>query len=518
MEFLVRGITLFNEPGVFVAFEESANDLIANVASLGFDLAQFEADGQLVIDHVKVVGGDIEETGDWDLDGLFLRLGAAIDAVGAKRVVIDTIETLFGAFSNTAILRSELRRLFSWLKDRGVTAVITGERGDGALTRHGIEEYVSDCVIVLDHRVTEQTSTRRLRILKYRGSLHGTNEYPFLIGESGVSVLPITSLGLQHGVSSEQISTGVARLDAMLGGGGFYKGSTVLVSGTAGTGKSTLAAQFCDATCGRGDRAMYFAFEESEAELIRNMASVGIDLRPWVDAGLLQFRCFRPSLLGLEAHLFAMQKFVGEFDPAVVVMDPISDLLRIGTGADVSAMLTRQVDFLKNKGVTALFTLLNTGTEPGQADQEIASVADTWLLVKSMEGNGEHNRVLYVRKSRGMAHSNQIREFLLTGRGIELADVYVGPQGVLTGSARQAQEAKELSDGTARLEDLEQRRVNLERRRQSVEAQTAALWREFEDEADIVGRLLSDGSTGVEDRAGQRAEQGRLRRADAGAS
>jgi circadian clock protein KaiC len=515
MEFLVRGITQFDEPGVFLAFEESAGDLTANVASLGFDLAQSEADGKLVIDHVNVVGGEMEETGDWDLDGLFLRLGAAIDTVGAKRVVIDTIETLFGAFSNTVVLRSELRRLFGWLKDRGVTAVITGERGDGTLTRHGIEEYVSDCVIVLDHRVTEQTSTRRLRILKYRGSLHGTNEYPFLIGESGVSVLPITSLGLQHTVSTERVSTGVARLDAMLGDGGFYKGSTVLVSGTAGTGKSTLAAQFCDATCSRGERAMYFAFAESEAEIVRNMSSVGIDLRQWVDAGLLQFRCFRPSLLGLEAHLFAMQKFVGEFDPAVVVMDPISDLLRTGTGADVAAMLTRQVDFLKAKNVTALLTSLHSDAEPAQAEQQITSLVDTWLVVKTMEGNGEHNRVLCVLKSRGVAHSNQIREFLLTAQGIELADVYVGPQGVLTGSARQAQEAKERSDGTARLEDLEQRRVNLERRRESVEAQTAALWREFADEADVVERLLSHGSTGVEDRAGQRVKQGRLRRADA---
>lgn len=332
---------------MFVAFEESADDLVANVASLGFDLAQFEAAGHLVIDHVNVVSGEMEETADWNLDGLFMRLGAAIDAVGAKRVVIDTIETIFGAISNTAILRAELRRLFEWLKERGVTAVITGERGDGTLTRYGIEEYVSDCVIVLDHRVTEQTSTRRLRILKYRGSLHGTNEYPFLITDSGVSVLPITSLGLQHTVSGERVSTGVARLDAMLGDGGFYRGSTVLVSGSAGTGKSTLAASFCDATCSRGDRALYFAFEESEAEILRNMASVGINLSQWVSAGLLQIRCFRPSLFGLEAHLFAMQKHVDEFDPAVVVKDPVSAVLRTGTGADVSAMLTRQVDFLR---------------------------------------------------------------------------------------------------------------------------------------------------------------------------
>ena len=514
LEFLVRGITLFDEPGVFVAFEESADDLIANVASLGFDLAQFEADGKLVIDHVNVVNGEVEETADWNLDGLFFRLGAAIDAIGAKRVVIDTIETLFGAFSNTAILRSELRRLFDWLKDRGVTAVITGERGEGTLTRHGIEEYVSDCVIVLDHRVTEQTSTRRLRILKYRGSLHGTNEYPFLISESGVSVVPITSLGLQHTVSSEQVSTGVARLDSMLGDGGFYRGSTVLVSGSAGTGKSTLAAQFCHATCSSGERALYFAFEESEAEILRNMASVGIDLQQWVDAGLLQIRCFRPSLFGLEAHLFSMQKIVDDFAPAVVVKDPISAILRVGTGADVTAMLTRQVDFLKARGITALFTSLISDEEMFESTQEIASLVDTWLLLKTMEGNGELNRTLYVRKSRGMAHSNQIREFLLTNQGIELADVYVGPQGVLTGSARQAQEAKEITDGTARDELLEERRVSLERRRESVQAQTAALWREFEDEADIVGRLLTHGSTSVEDRAEQRAEQRRMRRGD----
>jgi circadian clock protein KaiC len=362
--------------------------------------------------------------------------------------------------------------------------------------------------------VTEQTSTRRLRILKYRGSLHGTNEYPFLIGENGVSVLPITSRGLRHSVSATRVSTGVARLDSMLGGGGYYQGSTVLVSGTAGTGKSTLAAQFCHAACGRGERAMYFAFEESEAEILRNMASVGVDLRPWVDAGLLQFRCFRPSLLGLEGHLFSMQRWLTEFDPAVIVKDPVSDLLRIGSPADVSAMLSRQVDFLKANGVTTLFTSLDSGGDSVVRAEQITSLVDTWLEVKTLEGNGELNRVLYVLKSRGMAHSNQIREFLLTDQGIELADVYVGPQGVLTGSARQAQEAQEHADGALRREDLEQRQANLERRREAVEAQAAALWREFDDEADVVKRLLNVGSDRVEDRAGQRAEQGRLRRAD----
>jgi circadian clock protein KaiC len=514
MEFLVRGITEFNEPGVFVAFEETIEDLRSNVASLGFNLAKLEADGDLMLDHVTLIRGDMAETGDWDLDGLLLRLGAAVDAVGAKRVVIDTIEALFGAFSNTSILRAELARLFAFLKERGVTAVITGERGDGTLTRHGIEEYVSDCVIVLDHRVTEQTSIRRLRILKYRGSFHGTNEYPFLIGEAGVSVLPITSLGLSHTVAEGRMPTGISRLDAMLGYGGFFKGSTVHVSGTSGTGKTTLAAQFCDATCANGQRAMFFAFNESQEEIIRNMSSVGINLRQWVDTGLLQFQCFRPSLLGLESHLFAVQKFVGEFDPEVVVMDPISDFVRLGSAEDVAALLTRQVDFLKARGVTSLFTSLTSVRESTPVEQQMTSLVDTWLLVKTLEGNGEHNRVLYVQKARGMAHSNQIREFLLTDHGIELSDVYVGPQGVLTGSARQAQEAKEEADGVSWQEDLEQRRVNLERRRQSVDAQTATLWREFDDESDIVKRLLSHGSTGADDRAGQRVAQGLLRKAD----
>jgi circadian clock protein KaiC len=513
MEFLVNGITKYDEPAVFVAFEESADDLAANVASLGFDLPKYQADGKLVIEHLGVLDQSVEVTGDWTLDGLFIRLGAAIDEIGAKRVAIDTIENLFGAFKDQAVLRSEIRRLFAWLKDRKITAVITGERGDGTLTRNGIEEYVSDCVLVMDHRVSEQTSTRRMHILKYRGSIHGTNEYPFLIGSTGVTVVPITAQALNHQVLSKRVSSGIPRLDSMLGGGGYYQGSSILISGPAGTGKSTIAAQFCDATCQRGERALYFAFEEAQDEIVRNMASVGLDLQRWVDADLLRFQCFRPSLMGLEGHLFEMLETVAQFDPAAVVKDPISDLLRIGSPGDVAMLLTRQVDFLKNRGITALFTSLVDFAER-RDDQHIASLIDTWLRVDTAEGNGENNRLLFIQKSRGMAHSNQIREFLLTSEGVELADVYVGPQGVLTGSARQAQEAKEARQVVLRGEELEQRRINLARRKASVEARTTALWQEFEDEAEVVERLLMSESSGVEEVVDQRLEQGRLRSAD----
>jgi circadian clock protein KaiC len=516
MEFLVKGAAEFGEPGVFLAFEESEEELAQNVRSLGFDLDRLVAEGKVVVDYVHVDRSEIEENGEYDLEGLFIRLGLAIDSIGARRVVLDTLETLFGGLDNEAVLRAELRRLFRWLKDKGVTAVITAERGDGTLTRQGLEEYVSDCVILLDHRVHGQISTRRLRVVKYRGTRHGTNEYPFLIDEDGITVLPVTSLGLQHEAPDERVSSGVDRLDAMLGGRGYYRGSSILVSGTSGTGKTSLAAHFADAACRRGERCLYFAFEESQSQVVRNARSIGLDLRPWIDGGLLRFHATRPTFHGLEMHLATMLRLIRDFRPRVVVVDPISNMLAAGTADEAQAMLLRLVDSLKHQQITALFTNLTSAGDASleQTDLGVSSIVDTWLLLRDIELGGERNRGMYVLKSRGMAHSNQIREFLLTGQGIELADVYVGPQGVLTGSARQAQEAKERSDGTARLEDLEQRRVNLDRRRESVEAQTAALWREFEDEADIVGRLLSHGSTGTEDRAGQRAEQGRLRRAD----
>ncbi len=481
MEFLLRGAEQFGEPGVFMAFEETEQDLSENVRSLGFDLDKMVADHKISVDHVRVERSEIEETGDYDLEGLFLRLGLAIDSVGAKRVVLDTLESLFGGFTNEALLRAELRRLFRWLKDKGVTAIITGERGEGQLTRQGLEEYVSDCVILLDHRVKEQVSTRRLRIVKYRGSTHGTNEYPFLIDEDGIHVLPLTSLHLNHPASSERISSGIPRLDAMLGGEGYYRGSSILVSGTAGTGKTSLSAHFADATCRRGERCLYLAFEESPAQLTRNMKSIGVDLAPWIEKGLLRLESSRPTLHGIEMHLASIHKRVNEFKPQVVIIDPISNFSNAGTAAEAEAMLLRLIDFLKSRQITAMFVHLTAGGNAWEkTDVGVSSLTDTWILLRDIELAGERNRGLYVLKSRGMKNSNQIREFLITEHGIRLEDVYVGPEGVLTGSMRAAQEDREKAAQQARAQEFERKQRDLGRRRAVLEAQITALRAEFE--------------------------------------
>jgi circadian clock protein KaiC len=497
MEFLIRGIVEYGEPGVFIAFEETPAELTANVASLGFDLKRLEADGLLVVDYIDVVTDDIQEAGDWDLEGLFIRLQFAIESVGAQRIAIDTLEAIFQALPNNNKLRSELRRLFVWLKDRGLTALVTAERGDGQLTRNGIEEYVSDCVIVLDHRVTEQTSTRRMRILKYRGSLHGTNEYPFLIGAGGIEMLPISSLGLEHPAPTERMSTGIVHLDEMLGGPGVFRGGSVLVSGLAGTGKSSIVAQACDAACRRGERALYLGFEESAEQIMRNMRSIGMDLHRWVDAGLLRFHCVRPTLFGLEAHLSAMKEMVEDFRPSVVVTDPISNLAGIGSGADISSMLARQADFLKSRGVTAMFTSIMASRSSEHAHL-MASLMDVWILVDTVEGNGERNRTLTVLKARGIANSKQVREFVLGVNGVELADVYVGRDGELTGSARSAQEELTRADVANRLQELEQRRLSLEHEHDSIQAEEANLMGGFE--TDPPSEAAGDATSSTTDR------------------
>ncbi len=483
---------LHHEPGVFLAFEETAEELTQNVRSLGFDLDDLIEKKKLAVDYIHIERSEIEETGEYDLEGLFIRLGHAIDSIGAKRVVLDTLETLFSGLSNVAILRAELRRLFRWLKEKGVTAVITAERGNGSLTRHGLEEYVSDCVLLLDHRVEGQISTRRLRIVKYRGSSHGTNEFPFLIDEGGISVLPITSLQLQHKASSERISSGVPALDAMLGGPGFYRGSSVLVSGTAGIGKTSLACHAADACCQRGERCLYFAFEESEAQLLRNMRSIGLDLEPWVKKELLRFHTGRPTMNGLEMHLASIHKQVEAFQPHLVVVDPITNFISAGTVSEASFHDDAVGRLPEGSEITALLTNLNHA-EGAQEQSElgISSLIDTWLFLRDIELNGERNRGLYILKSRGMAHSNQIREFLLTDRGVQLTEVYLGPEGVLTGSARLAQEAKEKATAVQRSLEIERKRGELARRQQALEAQIAVLQLQFQTDKEEMERDIA---------------------------
>jgi circadian clock protein KaiC len=493
LEFLVKGATEYNEPGVFMAFEETKEELTTNVSSLGFDLDGLTKEKKLAIDYVYIERSEIEETGEYDLEGLFIRLGHAIDSVKAKRVVLDTLEVLFGSLPNEGILRAELRRLFRWLKEKSVTAIVTGERGVNTITRYGLEEYVADCVIMLDHRVTEQLSTRRLRVVKYRGSYHGTNEYPFLIDKDGISILPITSLGLTSEAPSERVSTGIARLDAMFDGKGYYKGSSILVSGTAGTGKSTMAAQFVESACERGERALYLAFEESPKQMIRNMRSAGIDLEPYIDRKYLFIRSERPTLFGLEMHLLQMTKLVDQFNPHVVVMDPMTNLISGGLQGEVKSMLTHFVDFLKARQVTSLFTSL---TLPGgsleQSEVGVSSLMDTWIVLKDIEGQGERNHGLTIVKSRGMAHSNQFRELRLTGKGLMLEDIYIGASGALTGAARVAQIAEEQSTALARTEEIERLNRHIERKRTMLESQMTVLRSEFETEEEEIRKRMAE--------------------------
>ena len=429
LTFLVNGALQFGEPGVLMTFEENVEEIASDVASLGFDLPQLVDAKKLAIDYVRVERSEIEETGEYVLEGLFVRLDYAIRSVGAKRVVLDTIEALFAGLKDDAVLRAELRRLFRWLKDKGVTALITGERGEGLLTKQGLEEYISDAVILLDHRVHDQVSTRRLRVVKYRGSHHGTNEYPFLIDSTGLSVLPVSSLALEHTATLDRIPTGIPQLDAMLGDKGYYRGSTVLVTGGAGTGKTSLAAHFIDAACRRGERCLCFLFEESPAQLLRNMRSIGIDLERWVAAGLLQFHADRPSRYGLETHLAKMHQLVADFKPTVTVIDPVTNLMTVGTYADVQAMLTRMIDHLKTESITAVLTSLTPGmTSIERTENTISSLMDTWIVLANEGVNSHHQRGLYVLKSRGMAHSNELREFRLTDHGLDILDGAGRPQ------------------------------------------------------------------------------------------
>jgi circadian clock protein KaiC len=485
--FLIHGARDYAEPGVFVTFEERPGDIVSNVASLGFALDKLVESKKIAFEYVALDRSELEEAGDYDLEGLFLRLEAAIDSIGAKRVVLDTIESLFSVFSNEAILRAEIRRLFDWLKDKGMTTVITAERGDGTLTRQGLEEYVSDCVILLDHRVQNQISTRRLRIVKYRGTAHGTNEYPFLIDQDGFSVLPVSSLGLNHKVFEDRISSGIADLDGMLAGGGFHRASSILISGVAGSGKSAVAACFVDAACAAGDRAIIFSFEESADQFARNMKSIGTDIGRWIKSDKLRYVATRPTFYSLEMHLAVMLREIIRFDPQLVVLDPISAFMESGDRMEIQSMLLRVIDFLKARGVTAILTHLMHEQDGGmRTDAGLSSLMDAWILLLNREVNGEFNRELYLLKARGLSHSNQVREFIMSDKGITLVPPYLGENGALTGSARKNEEAKSRRTELQRRADVSRAQQRIQQKRRRAKAQMEALQAELDaDEIEL---------------------------------
>ncbi|NYB27865.1 MAG: circadian clock protein KaiC [Methanobacteriaceae archaeon] len=489
VHFLVHGAEI-GEPGIFVSFEETQKELEKNFASLGIDLKALEEEKKFLVDYIYLERSEIEETGEFDLEGLFVRLKYAVDQIGAKRIVLDTVEALFSELPNEFILRAELRRLFNWLKSEGLTAIITGEKGKNTLTRYGLEEYVADCVILLDSNVVDKVATRNLRIIKYRGSSHGSNEYPFLISKEGISILPVTSLGLDHETSEEHVSTGIKRLDTMLFGNGFFKGSSILVSGAAGTGKSSTAASFAQASCERGNKCLYLAFEESPKQIIRNMMSIGINLDPWVNEGLLKFHATRPTLYGLETHLVNIYELVNEYQPDMVIFDPISNLISVGTKEEVKSMLTRLLDFLKSRMITSMSTAL-TAMDQKDIDIGVSSLMDSWIELKAIVTDGERNRTIDIIKSRGMYHSNQLREFNLTDDGIKLVDVYLGPAGMLTGSARVSQIAEEKAARLVREQEIESKERQIERKREIMEAQIAELKAQFEVEKQELDKVIA---------------------------
>ena len=512
MEFLVRGALNYGEPGVFISLEESIQELNQNVASLGWDLQALQAKDLFRADYIHIERSQFEETGSYDLEALFARIGYLIDQIGAKRVVLDTLETLFGSLSDSGLIRSELRRLFQWLKSKGVTAIVTAESGENTLTRHGTEEYVSDCVIALDQRIQQDLSTRRLHIIKYRGSQHSSNEYPFLIESDGIVVLPLTSATLEYAVTSEQLSTGIQGLDQMLDNQGIFRSSSVLISGTAGTGKSSLGAHFAVASCERGDRCLYLAFEESSSQIIRNMGSIGLDLKPFVSQNVLKFVALRPTSFGLEMHLVKLSQLVHDFNPRMVIFDPISGLISAGQYHHVQSFLVRLVDFLKNEGITSIMTSLTVGGKALEATETgISSLMDVWLLLRDQEENGERNRLLYVLKARGIQHSNQVREFKLTDQGIELLEVYLGAGGIATGTARAVQEAQEAADALARQQAISRRQHELERKRLIMEAQIKALQAEFDLEKEELEQVIQQAQAKEQQLISDQRERAKLR-------
>ncbi|MDR3478719.1 MAG: circadian clock protein KaiC [Gammaproteobacteria bacterium] len=517
MEFLIRGAALYKEPGLFVAFEETQEELTQNIGSLGFNIKELIKNHLLVIDHIQINRSEFAETGSYNLDGLFIRLGCAIAQYKIKRVVLDTLEILFSNIANELMLRSELQRLFRWFKEKKITVLVTAEKGQNAISRYGLEEYVADCVILLDNRMDDQVSTRRLRIAKYRGSSHGANEYPFIINEGGFTVTAITSITLNYKASTKRISSGLKQLDTMLDGKGFYEGSSILISGPAGIGKSSFAATFAYNSCKEGKKAYYFAFEESVEQIVRNMKSIGIHLEPLIKKDLLRFHAINPNSAGLEAHMHDIQKLVNEFNPSVVIIDPVTNLKTIGNINQVQDVLALLVSYFKSKKITVMFTSLVTeqkGIEYTKTNEGISSSMDVWIYLQYINSDGERNRAISILKSRGMAHSNQLREIIISKNGVRLEEVYVGTEKVLTGSARLIQATKLEIENSDKESDIKYKERQIQIRHKKLEAEIAALHEMLEGAKDEITSLNQQKERTYNLIAESRAKISKIRMAD----
>lgn len=491
IEFLVQGIIKYDEPGLFITFEEKPQEIIENAASIGFDLEDLINKKKLFIEYIPVQEEEVMQSGDYTLEALFIRFEQVITSIAVKRVTLDTLDSIFASLGNTPVLRAEIYRLFNWLKQKNITSLVTSEAGITTLSRNGLEEYISDCVISLRTNIVSEVLTRFLRVVKYRGSKHGTNEYPFLITDIGINLFPITSNYLNNIVSTEFVSTGVKELDEMMDNKGYYRGSTVLVTGTAGTGKSSLAAVFSNSICQTGERCIYFTFEEMINQILRNMSSVNLNLQQWIDKDLLKFYAYRSPTYGLETHLLTIQNVIKEFKPHAVIIDPITNFDLIGTELEIKSMMTRLIDFLKAQQITALFTSLATTIDPReQTEIGISSLIDSWLVLQNLEQAGERTRGITILKSRGIAHSNQIREFIITSNGIKLEKIYVGPNGILTGSARLDQEEQEKLHLLLQEKETLRRKKLLEHKKALLEAKIMALKSEFDADVEEIESLI----------------------------
>ena len=493
MEYLLHGIELHKENGVYISFEESEKQIISNAASFGWKFEEMVKKNKLAISYIDMQPEQMRTVGDYDLSALILRVKGAIKKVNARRVVIDGINNLLSTFDDERIIRSDLLRLIREIKEVNATIFITGERGHDSWSKMGFEEYLADGLMHLDNRTDGNYQTREIQVVKCRGINHYTGKSPFIINSEGMSIRPLITADFDYKVLKSRVSTGIADIDNMLGGKGLYRGSTVYITGPSGAGKTSISSSFANGACSRGERALFLAFEESSDQIIRNMKSIGLSLDKWVNEKLLYFYTARATTNSLEGHLDNIMTMVREVEPTCVVLDPISAFRPIANENETKLMLIRLNDYLRARKITTVFTALSSDGEYSEhADVQLSSIADTWIVVRIMDYKGERNNVMQLMKSRGMSHSRQMKEMYFTGNGLKLQNVYQGPEGVLTGAARIGQEKYEKLKEARNVIEIDKNRKKIERKKSLLEASIEALKHEYEEELEALHAAIEE--------------------------